>query len=35
MGTRSTVSGWQQAVLIALTLSALYITARLFSKTHP
>jgi hypothetical protein len=32
MGTRSTVSGWQQAVLLALTLGALYLTARLFAK---
>jgi hypothetical protein len=30
MGTRSMVSGWQQAVLIVLTLSALYLTSRLF-----
>jgi hypothetical protein len=34
MGNRSMVSGWQQAVLIVLTLSALYITARLFSKAE-
>ena len=33
MGNRSMVSPWQQAVLIALTLSALYLTARLFSKS--
>ena len=32
MGSRSMVSGWQQAVLIVLALSALYITARIFSK---
>ncbi len=34
MGTRSMVSGWQQAALIVLTLSALYMTARLFSKSE-
>jgi hypothetical protein len=33
MGTRSMVKGWQQGVLILLTLSALYVTARIFSKS--
>ena len=32
-GTRAAVSGWQQAALIAVTLSALLATARAFART--
>jgi hypothetical protein len=33
MGTRSMVSGWQQVVLVVLTLSALRLTAKVFSRS--
>jgi len=34
MGTRSMVKGWQQVVLIVITLSALYVVARIFGRSE-
>jgi hypothetical protein len=35
MGDAPIVNGWHEAALVTVTLSGMYLTAKIFLKTHP